>query len=215
MEKERREKEIFEREKKEKAEKESKEGKKGEKKERLKIEKKELIKKIKSNYNLNGIFDYIKDKNFKLKLCIHSKAIQNRLNLKIIYKEIWLEKIGFNLDELLHYGKHSYEGDINKIYKKFLSENKLDKREFEKILYEVLKNKVEDINKNEVDETNREKDFNLIDIDSPLFEIILKSNNLEKYTIYISFEDNETDEKEKEKNEKKIIEKERKKKTRL
>ena len=86
----------------------------------------------------------------------------------------------------------------------------MDKREFEKILYEVLKNKVEDINKNEVDETNREKDFNLIDIDSPLFEIILKSNNLEKYTIYISFEDNETDEKEKETNEKKIIEKERK-----
>ena len=81
MEKERREKEIFEREKKEKTEKESKEGKKGEKKERLKIEKKELIKKIKSNYNLNGIFDYIKDKNFKLKLFIHSKAIQNRLNL--------------------------------------------------------------------------------------------------------------------------------------
>ena len=86
LEKERREKEIFEREKKEKAEKESKEGKKGEKKERLKIEKKELIKKIKSNYNLNGIFDYIKDKNFKLKLCIHSKDIQNILNLKIIYK---------------------------------------------------------------------------------------------------------------------------------
>ena len=60
----------------------------------------------------------------------------------------------------------------------------MNKREFEKILYEVLKNKAEDINKNEVDETNREKDFNLIDIDSPLFEIILKSNNGKVYYLH-------------------------------
>ena len=66
------------------------------------MENKELINKIKSNYILNNILDYIKDTNFKLKLFIHSKLNQNKLNLKVIYKEIFLEKIGFNLDKYLN-----------------------------------------------------------------------------------------------------------------
>lgn len=165
------------------------------------MENKELINKIKSNYILNNILDYIKDTNFKLKLFIHSKLNQNKLNLKVIYKEIFLEKIGFNLDKYLNIERFSANA-INMHYQEFLSDNKLNKEEFENILYEILKNS-EDINENI---SNRNEDVNkLIYIESPLFEIISKANKLDKYTININFiddthceyEDNEEEERKK------------------
>ena len=67
------------------------------------MEKKDLINKIKSKYILNYIFYFIKDTKFKLKLFLHSKSIQDKLNLKLInYKELFLNKIGFDLDIYLY-----------------------------------------------------------------------------------------------------------------
>ena len=49
--------------------------------------------KIKSKYNLNNIFSYIKDGSFKLKFLFYSKKCQNILNLTINnYKEKYFEK---------------------------------------------------------------------------------------------------------------------------
>ena len=141
----------------------------------------ELIKKIKSKFILNHLFNYIKGNNFKLKLFIYSKSIQNKLDLNIIYIELYLKKIGFNLDNYL-YIKSTNKDILNNSYQKFLSENKFNKVKFENILYEILKKKeneyINDDNKNEYNDK-------IIDINSPLFELISKTKNFEQYTIYI------------------------------
>ena len=148
------------------------------------MEKKELLNKIQSKFILNNIFDYIKDTNFKLKLFIHSKSIQNKLDLKIInYKELYLNKIGFDLDKYL-YTQSCSKNILNINYKNFLLKINFNKDEFENVLYEILKRK----ETGDINEPNRKKNNNklIVDIYSPLLEIISKLKIFEKYTIYIS-----------------------------
>ena len=133
------------------------------------MEDQNLIKKIKSTYILKNIFNYIKDNNFKLKLFIHSKLFQNKLDLTIIYKEKYIVQIGFDINKYLH---KKYERDnLIKKYDNFLLEKKLNKKEFENIISEVIINKK--FNENEEDSQK------IIDMESPLFEIISKTKNFE------------------------------------
>ena len=143
-----------------------------------------LINKINSSYILKDIFNYIKDKNFKMKLFFYSKSFQNRLGIKIDYKIKYLEKIGFNIDEYLDIDEDYYKKDIlTHKYNKFLFENKLDKEKFQNILYEVLENK-KYINEEITIIKGSDK---FINIESPLFEKISKIKNFgNNYTINIS-----------------------------
>ena len=149
------------------------------------MENQDLINKIKSKYIFKYIFSFIKDSNFKLKLFIHSKSYQNLFELKkISYIEAFLKKIGFNLNNYLC-AKIKDIDNLNKNYQNFLLKNKLHKEEFENILNEILTNKETE----DMDEASKKKDYNkLTDIDSPLFELISKTKNFEKYTIIISQE---------------------------
>ena len=52
-----------------------------------------LFDKIKSYFISNYIFNYIKDDIFRLKLFIYSKHFQNKLNLKVLFKEQYLKKM--------------------------------------------------------------------------------------------------------------------------
>ena len=100
-----------------------------------------IINKIKSIYIIKNIFNYIEDSNLQLKLFIHSKYFQNKLNIKYIYKKKYLNKIGFNLQEYLFIESKKYKKDILKQnYNNFILDNKLDKEKFEDIIYEVLQN---------------------------------------------------------------------------
>ena len=101
------------------------------------MEKEELIKKIKSKFILNALFNYIRDINFKLKLFIYSKSFQNKLDLNIEYKKIFLKKIGFDLDKYLYTKSHNKK-ILNDNYQNFLLKNKYKKEEFEKKLFEIL-----------------------------------------------------------------------------
>ena len=56
------------------------------------MSKKARIEVIKSKYILNGIFDYISNENYKLKLFIHSKALQEKYNIKLEYKYCFLKE---------------------------------------------------------------------------------------------------------------------------
>ena len=57
---------------------------------------KQMINNLKSKHILNYIFNYIKDKNFKDKLFLYSKKLQNKLDIKLIgLKENYLKKIKF------------------------------------------------------------------------------------------------------------------------
>ena len=72
-----------------------------------------IINKIKSIYIIKNIFNYIKDSNLHLKVFIYSKYFQNKLNINLInYKEQYLEKIGFNLEDYLYSGEERDERDF-------------------------------------------------------------------------------------------------------
>ena len=105
------------------------------------MENQDLINKIKSSYIIKNIFNYIKDNNFQLKLFIHSKLFQNKLDLTLIYKEKYIDKIGFDINKYLHKEKDKGD-DLIKKYDNFLLENKLNKKEFENIIIDVIKNKI-------------------------------------------------------------------------
>ena len=136
-----------------------------------------LINKIKSSYIIKNIFNYIPDPNLQLKLFIYSKYFQKLLNLSLIYKEKYINKIGFNMTQYLHVESKNYKEDyLIKRFDNFLLEKKLNKEEFENIISDIL------VNKEIKENTNK-----LIDIESPLFEIISKTKSFENnYTIYIS-----------------------------
>ena len=136
-----------------------------------------LFNKLKSKYISNDIFDYIEDDNFKLKLFYYSKYFQNKLNLNLSYcYKNYLDKLDFDFNNYLYKDENQYKKDIlTKEYGNFISKNKLDKAKFGNIVYEVINNQVE---------VNEEKKIN---IDSPLFEIISKTKDFDKYyTIYLS-----------------------------
>ena len=145
------------------------------------MENHKLISKIRSIYILKNIFNYIKDNNLQYKLIFYSKSLQKKLNILLIdYKEKYIEKIG-GFDIYKYYIKKNDRDYLKEEYNKFLFENKLNKEEFERDLYEVLEKKE---TKNEDIIKQSEK---LINIDSPLFEIISKIKYFENnYTIYIS-----------------------------
>ena len=134
-----------------------------------------LFNKLNSKYISNDIFDYIEDDNFKLKLFYYSKFFQNKLNLKAIFQEKYLKNIRFNISNYLCTDKY-IKDYLNKEYDEFLLKNKLNKKEFENIIYNVLENNnIENIDKNI---KNLDKKI-LINIDSPLLELLSKSNNFE------------------------------------
>ena len=154
------------------------------------MKKREILKKIKSIYIIDNIFNYIKDSsNLQLKLFIYSKHFQKVFNIKLIdYKEEYLKTIGFNLEDYLFSDKENYEKDfLREKYENFIIENKLNKEKFEDIIYEVLENKkIKDIDEEEVNVIDKDLE-KLIDINSPLFEIISKTKLFEKnISIYIN-----------------------------
>ena len=97
-----------------------------------------LINKIKSTYIIKDIFNYIQDINFHLKLFIYSKYFQNKLEIRLIYREKYLDKIGFDINKYLHKKKGLKKDYINKKYDNFLNEKKINKKEFENIIYDLL-----------------------------------------------------------------------------
>ena len=145
-----------------------------------------LFGKIKSNYISNGIFNFIEDENFKLKLFIYSKHFQIKLNLKASFQEKYLKNIEFNISNYLY--TYYYNKDyLNKKYDDFLLNNRLNRKYFENIIYNVLENK----NIEKIDKNIKKLDIKiLINIDSPLFELISKTNNFENNYIINIYEDN-------------------------
>ena len=145
-----------------------------------------LFDKIKSYFISNYIFNYIKDDIFRLKLFIYSKHFQNKLNLKVLFKEQYLKKNDFNISDYLY--TDTYDKDLlNWKNDLFFLNSGLDKKELENILFYILENtNIENIDKN----LKKLDGKILINIDSPLFKFILKTNNFETNYIINIFEEN-------------------------
>ena len=96
------------------------------------MEEKIILNKIKSKYILKEIFLYIKDIKFKLKLFIHSKLFQNKLDMKIDYNALYIDNLGINFDQFFCFedkvkNEIKFDKDImRKKLEKFLFKSKLN-----------------------------------------------------------------------------------------
>ena len=145
------------------------------------MDKKQLLEGINSNYLLNQIFYYIQDENIKLKLFFHSKSFQEKLGIKPIdYKEGFLKKIRFNLDTYLYKNIENDKETLNKSLQRFLKKKKLNKKEIEKIVYDIYSNKkVKDIEEEDINKID-ENYYKLINVFSPFFDILSQTDIFEK-----------------------------------
>ena len=152
------------------------------------MENEELINKIISKHLLNFIFNYIEDTNFKDKLFLYSKKWQNKLDIKFIgLKKNYFKKIKFVLDKFLYIKPSLFKKDsLEKEYNKYIIENKLKKEKIESTISDIYENKeIKVIEKEDVDKIKDDK--KLINIESPLFKILSKTQNFaKKFTIHIS-----------------------------
>jgi len=139
---------------------------------------------ISSRDLIKDIFNYIKDKNFKYKLFIHSKYFQKKLDINLIeLKKKYLSKIKFHIDDYLH--SFSDNTSLKSLYDDFLRNNKISREFLESIIYDIYQNKTIEENSDEKDEDGIE-DFHVdyigraISIHSPLFGILSTTKNFEK-----------------------------------
>ena len=152
----------------------------------------EILKKISSEYILKLIFDYIDEEDFKYKLVVHSKYFQKKMKITLIdYQETFLTNKGLQFSDYIYNSDNIYEETFDKnIYDKILSIDlntiKLDRKEFDSIVFNYY-NGSEEIEEIE-DEEKLNKNYKDIKIDiySPFFDIISKSKNFNLYTIPIS-----------------------------
>ena len=151
---------------------------------------KSLLKRIKSKYILNSLFEYIKYTNLKFKLFNYSKFFQNKIGLTLFdYQERYINKINIDLNKYIYFDR--FEGD--KIYlkivykealKSFFKRYKLDFNIIEKYLINTLKKKIEELIKDYKDMAHIFSDL-CVDVFSPFFDIIFESEVFKYFCIRI------------------------------
>ena len=158
------------------------------------------IEKIKSKYILNGIFHYISNENYKLKLFIHSKALQEKYNIKIEYKYCFLKE-HLKAKEYIKLDIINGKLDTNYFYNNlnnllnYIQISPSESKQLSQIIYEDYIN----IQKKEQKKPGYTDDFSTIDIYSPFIEFAMDNDyhfiniplkDIEKYKLkddYISF----------------------------
>ena len=148
------------------------------------MENNEILKKVSSRYILKGIISYIYDIDVPFKLFNHSKYFQQALELNyFVYIERYFDKLGLNFLDFtyLDYSEFSdfFDKDIlKKNLNKKLSELKIDVELINKFAMDYLKNYY-------LKNKENQEEF-IIEIYSPFFDIISKSEFFEQvFTIPI------------------------------
>ena len=163
------------------------------------MKKKLNSKKIKSNYVLDSIFNYIKDTKYKLKLFFYSKSFQQSFGLKLCdYQLEYFNKIGINFSKYLKYpdNNNNNNNDNQNFDKNFLNQKlKDDLSKYNKnfsIKPEVIINFFKTYKNNKTKNVDIPK-YNIInskieiDIYSPFFEILSTNSEIfEKFSIVIT-----------------------------
>ena len=152
------------------------------------MENNEKLKRVTSKYILQNIISYIYDINLPFKLFIHSKFFQQALELNYFdYQVRYFDKLGINfLDYIyLDYSQFSdsFDKDIlKKNLDKKLSELKIKIDAINKYAFDYLKNYY-------LKNKEKQEEF-IIDIFSPFFDLISKSEFFEHiFTIPISIKE--------------------------
>ena len=145
------------------------------------------LSKIKSKHILDNIFGFIKVVNLKLNLLKYSKYFQKILNITFFnYQNVYFKKANFYLPDFL-----SFKYEENEEFDKDLLQKKLENflikhpqltiSDINKYVEEFIPKYANKLKKEKVNndqETNYEKSYNnFIDIYSPFFELISKSEH--------------------------------------
>ena len=146
-----------------------------------------ILKKIKSKYIYEIIFDYIKHENFKYKLFNYSKYFQNILGLKLIdYKEKFVDNLDINLNDYIYIDSRElfFKKTLKEKLENELLKYKLDFDFIQNYLINSLNKKVKVL----IDQFNNKalifSDL-YIDIASPFFDIISQSKIFEFFCMRI------------------------------
>ena len=145
------------------------------------------LSKIKSKHILDNIFGFIKVVNLKLNLLKYSKYFQKIFNITFFnYQNVYFKKANFYLPDFL-----SFKYEENEEFDKDLLQKKLENflikhpqltiSDINKYVEEFIPKYANKLKKEKVNndqETNYEKSYNnFIDIYSPFFELISKSEH--------------------------------------
>ena len=152
---------------------------------------KNLLKNIKSKFLLKNIFDFIKENTYKYKIFTYSKYFQGILDIKIFdYKEQYFNKKGIKLDDYFSFKSQGQGNSNNKNFDKNLLKNNLESfLKANKINSNTLKTYLIEYYK------KHSKDFGgdgqskiLLDIYSPFFNALSKSECIKLFIIPIEIE---------------------------
>ena len=137
------------------------------------MEEKNILKGLKSSYIFHNIFDFIKDKNYKYKLFIYSKTLQNKLKINLFeYQKKYIDKLGIKNHKYLSFNyfiDDIKKDDLENKFKENFLNFKINKETFQNYLDDFFKN----YHKNNI----------LIDIFSPFFEFLSTKEYFEKFFI--------------------------------
>ena len=138
-----------------------------------------ILNNISSKFILSSVFNFIKNENFKNKLFSYSKLFQKKLNLNFNeYKDKYISQIGLDYDNYLSldYNIRKFDKDILKkvLQKELLNFNiTLDEDIIKIIIVNYFKKYIKYL-----------KEYN-IDIYSPFFDLLAKSELIENFRIKI------------------------------
>lgn len=164
------------------------------------MEDKSILKKIKSKELFNELFEFIKDPNFKLKLFVHSKSFQKKLDLDLVdYEKTYIDQFGIDLNNYLFCENNifpsKFEKDILKNnLENDIKEKKLDINMLKKIIVDVYSKKYEKQYQGSKKDNSNSNDCNglietevPIEIFSPFIDILSETEAFEKmFTISLS-----------------------------
>ena len=154
------------------------------------MEYKSLINKINLKNNISTIFSYIKNPNFIHKFFLHSKSLQQKLDLELVdYEKIYLEKSGINAKDYLIYDKNRLNKGFDKeIINKILTYDIFKSKLNYSLVYKMLIDIYEKYDKLYIKQIDLDKEFendNIIDIYSPFFNMLSKMESFSFFSIFI------------------------------
>ena len=150
------------------------------------MEKKKATKKaqLSSIIIFESIFSFIENTNFKYKLFVYSKKFQKKFNIDLIdYQEKYIKQSGIDLEKYLYNVSNKNSVTKNDLKQKLMQKNiNINDDIIKKIILRYFDNSIESLNKK--DNKNNYPLF-IINILSPLFDIISKSKIFDKFIIQI------------------------------
>ena len=158
------------------------------------MENNSILYRIKSKFIFYKIFGYIEQPKLVYKLFVYSKSFQKKIERELVdYERIYLEQFGINWREYLFCSMNRYINSFDKnLLKNFLKEdiskNNLDYNLVEKIIIDIYKkyDQVYKESKNNGEEDELPEKENLIEIYSPFFDVLSKTDIFEYFSIFIS-----------------------------